>query len=124
AALHTEAERAGDTDWPQILALYNVLASLDPSPVVALNRAVATAMVHGPRAGLAGLDGLAGEPRLAGGHRLAAVRAHLLELDGRPEEARAQYHRAAARTTSLPEREYLLRRATQARRPGETGSGA
>ena len=113
AALHAEAKRADDTDWRQILALYNVLDALDPNPVVALNRAVATAMVHGPGAGLAVLDGLAGEPRLAGGHRLAAVRAHLLELAGRPDEARAQYHRAAAATTSLPERQYLLARANR-----------
>jgi predicted RNA polymerase sigma factor len=113
AALHTEAKRATDTDWPQILALYNLLDAVEPSPVVALNRAVATAMVHGPRAGLALLDGLAGEPRLAAGHRLAAVRAHLMEMDGRTDEARAQYHRAAATTTSLPEREYLLARANR-----------
>ncbi len=111
AALHTEARRAGDTDWPQILALYDLLDSLAPSPVVTLNRAVAVAMVHGPRAGLALLDGLTGDPRLAGGHRLAAVRAHLLEMDGRPDEARAEYHRAGRTTTSQPERRYLLDRA-------------
>jgi len=77
------------------------------------------------------LDGLAGEPRLAGGHRLAAVRAHLLEMDGRPDEARSWYRRAAAAATSLPEREYLLARANRLRsgapdaagRPGERQGG-
>ncbi len=113
AALHTEARRAADTDWAQILALYDLLEALAPSPVVTLNRGVATAMVHGPLAGLALLDQLAGEPRLAAGHRLTAVRAHLLEMAGQPDEARAQYRRAAGTTTSLPERQYLLARANR-----------
>jgi RNA polymerase sigma factor (sigma-70 family) len=119
AALHAEADRPQDTDWPQILALYDLLERLDPSPVVTLNRAVATAMVHGPRAGLALLDRVADEPRLAAGHRLAAVRAHLLEMDGQLDAARAQYLRAAGTTTSLPERHYLQARAsrTQHRAP-------
>ena len=111
AVLHTEARDARDTDWPQILALYNLLDRLAPSPVVTLNRAVATAMVHGPQAGLRLLDGVAEEPHLAAGHRLAAVRAHLLEMDGQPDAARTQYLRAAATTTSLPERHYLQARA-------------
>src|SRR5205814_8414946 len=113
AALHTEARVAADTDWPQILALYDLLDRLAPGPVVTLNRAVAVAMVHGPAAGLALLDGLTGEPRLAGGHRLAAVQAHLLEMDGQPDEARVCYRRAAGTTTSRPEREYLLARANR-----------
>jgi predicted RNA polymerase sigma factor len=125
AALHTGAHDPAATDWPQILALYDLLDRLAPSPVVTLNRAVATAMVHGPRAGLALLDGLAGEPRLAGGHRLAAVRAHLLEMDGQLDDALVWYRRAAATTTSLPEREYLLGRAARhdPARPGGAGAG-
>ena len=110
-AVHVEAVRAEDTDWPQILALYRLLEALAPGPVVTMNRAVATAMVHGPSAGLAVLDSVAGEPRLAVGHRLDAVRAHLLEMSGRHAEAQELYQRAARRTTSLPEREYLRSRA-------------
>jgi predicted RNA polymerase sigma factor len=111
AALHCEAERAEDTDWPQILALYGVLEQIDPSPIVTLNRAVAVAMVHGPEAGLELLAQLDADPRLAGHHRPLAVRAHLLELAGDREAARACYREAARRTTSLPERRYLERRA-------------
>ena len=111
AAVHTQAPSAGDTDWPEVLALYCLLERLAPSPVVTLNRAVATAMVHGPGAGLDLLDTLAGDPRLAAGHRLIAVRAHLLDLNGDVAQARLQYERAARATTSLPERHYLQRRA-------------
>ncbi len=106
AAVHAEAASAQDTDWPQILALYDVLERLAPGPMVTLNRAVAVAMVHGPRAGLDALD-----HRLAGHHRLYAVRAHLLELAGEREQAVAAYREAARRTTSLPERRYLEARA-------------
>jgi RNA polymerase sigma factor (sigma-70 family) len=113
AALHAEAPEAKDTDWPQILALYQLLDRLAPSPVVTLNRAVAAAMVHGPGAGLELLDGLAREPHLAVGHRLTAVRAHLLEMSGEYAEAQAHYQRAAGTTTSLPERDYLLSRANR-----------
>jgi RNA polymerase sigma factor (sigma-70 family) len=113
AALHVEAGAAADTDWPQILALYQVLDRIAPSPVVTLNRAVAAAMVHGPAAGLALLEDLADEPRLAAGHRLSAVRAHLLEMAGRHAEARDGYRQAAGTTTSLPERSYLLSRANR-----------
>ena len=113
AALHVEARDPADTDWPQILALYQVLDRIAPSPVVTLNRAVAAAMVHGPAAGLALLEDLAGEPRLAAGHRLSAVRAHLLEMAGRYPEARDGYRQAAGTTTSLPERNYLLSRANR-----------
>ncbi|GAA4858981.1 RNA polymerase sigma factor [Kitasatospora terrestris] len=113
AAVHDEAPSAEETDWPQILALYGVLGRLSAGPLVALNRAVALAMVHGPDAGLAALDALAGDPRLAGGHRLAAVRAHLLERAGQCEAAAVQYRTAAARTASLPERHYLALRAAR-----------
>jgi predicted RNA polymerase sigma factor len=111
AAVHAEAAEAKETDWSQIFALYQLLDSIAPSPVVTLNRAVAMAMVHGPRAGLELLESLAGEPRLAAGHRLGAVRAHLLEMAGEYAEAYEQYQRAARTTTSLPERNYLLTRA-------------
>jgi predicted RNA polymerase sigma factor len=113
AALHDEAARADDTDWPQILALYGVLLRLSDNPVIALNHAVAAAMVHGPRAGLVLVDAIANDARLAGTHRVDAVRAHLLELAGDTDAAVAAYLSAAGRTASLPERNYL---ATQAAR--------
>jgi predicted RNA polymerase sigma factor len=113
AAVHDEAARAGDTDWPQILVLYELLERLDPGPVVTLNHAVALAMARGPRAGLDLLSTLDGDPRLAGHHRLDAVRAHLLELAGDPAAARERYRAAARRTTSLPERRYLEGRAAR-----------
>jgi RNA polymerase sigma factor (sigma-70 family) len=117
AALHAEAARAEDTDWPQILALYDHLRALAPGPMVTLNRVVAVAMVHGPAAGLAALDEAAAEPGLAGHHRVHAVRAHLLELAGDLAAARAEFAAAAERTLSLPERRYLEGRALQ-RGPG------
>jgi predicted RNA polymerase sigma factor len=110
AAVHACAEKAGDTDWPQILALYGLLERIAPSPVARLNQAVALAMVNGPQAGLAMLSTLDGD--LNGQHRLDAVRAHLLELAGDPAGARASYLLAARRTTSLPEQRYLTARAT------------
>jgi RNA polymerase sigma factor (sigma-70 family) len=113
AAVHDEAERAEDTDWPQILALYGMLQRLSDNPMVALNLAIATAMVHGPTAGLALLEPLEGDRRLQGNHRLDAVRGHLLERVGDNEGARAAYHRAAGRTTSLPERNYLVMKAAR-----------
>jgi RNA polymerase sigma factor (sigma-70 family) len=113
AALHDEAPTAADTDWPQILALYEVLERLAPSPVVSLNRAVATAMVHGPAAGLAALDRLAGAAALVDHHRLAAARGHLHEMAGDRAAAVDQYRLAAARTRSLPERHYLTIRAAR-----------
>ena len=82
AAVHDEAATAQDTDWSQILALYDVLAQIAPGPVVTLSRAVAVAEVHGPRAGLAVLGTLDGDDRMAHSHRLEAVRAHLLERAG------------------------------------------
>ena len=113
AALHDEAARAEDTDWPQILALYGVLVRLSDNPMIALNRAVAVAMVHGPRAGLALVDAIAKEGRLAGSHRVESVRAHLLELAGENASAIAAYLAAAGRSASVPERNYL---ATQSAR--------
>jgi RNA polymerase sigma factor (sigma-70 family) len=113
AAVHAEAAQADDTDWPQILALYGVLEQIAPNPVVTLNRAVAVAMVHGPRAGLDLLETLDGDDRLADHHRLHAVRAHLLELTGDVAAARASYRAAARRTTSEPERRYLDARAAR-----------
>lgn len=125
AALHDEAPRAEDTDWPQILALYDLLVHRSPEPMAELGRAVAVAMVHGPEAGLAEVDAL--EDRLAGTHRLDAVRGHLLERAGDAGEARAAYERAAARTLSTPEARYLRRRAArwtpEARPAGDNPTG-
>ena len=117
AAVHDEAARAEDTDWPQILALYELLQRMSDNPMVLLNRAIAAAMVHGPSEGLKLLKALDSDLRLAGHHRLDAVRAHLLEMAGDHETAVKHYRIAAARTTSIPERNYLL---TQAARLGET----
>jgi RNA polymerase sigma factor (sigma-70 family) len=113
AAVHAEAARAEDTDWPQILALYQLLERISPSPVVTLNRAVAVAMVQGPEPGLEILDALAADDRLADHHRLDAVRAHLLEMAGERAAARASFQLAARRTTSLPEQRYLADRAAR-----------
>ena len=113
AAVHDEAASADETDWPQILALYSLLSRMSDNPMVALNRAIATAMVHGPAQGLESLDALASDPRLAQHYRLDAVRAHLLERAGRLSEAVAFYRRAAARTSNTPERNYLLTRAAR-----------
>ena len=117
AAVHDEAARVEDTDWPQILALYGLLERMSDNPMVTLNRAIAVAMVHGPSAGLEILAGLDGDARLAGNHRLDAVRAHLLELSGNYRGAIEHYRSAAGRTASIPERNYLM---TQAARLGET----
>ncbi len=115
AAVHAEAPTAVDTDWLQVLKLYDLLHALAPSPVVTLNRAVAVAMVDGPRAGLAGLDALSGDRRLASQHRLASVRAHLHEMAGDTQAAVAGYERAARRTTSIPEQRYLRAQAERLR---------
>ena len=117
AAVHAEAARVTDTDWDQILGLYELLGRLAPGPMVTLNRIVAVAMVHGPQAGLGQLAGAETDPGLAGHHRLHAVRAHLLELAGEQEAARAAYRLAARRTLSLPERRYLESRAARLRPP-------
>jgi predicted RNA polymerase sigma factor len=113
AAVHDEAARAEDTDWPQILALYGLLRRMSDSPMVPLNHAIAAAMVHGPPAGLRLLDALDADGRLAGHHRLDAVRAHLLEMAGDHRAAIAHYRQAASRTTSLPEQRYLTVRAAR-----------
>ena len=113
AAVHDEAARPEDTDWAQIVVLYEMLAGISPNPMVTLNQAVAVAMVRGPRAGLALLETLDSDERVAGHHRLEAVRAHLLELAGDRAAARANYRAAARRTTSLPEQRYLDARAAR-----------
>jgi RNA polymerase sigma factor (sigma-70 family) len=113
AAVHDEASSAEETDWPQILALYEVLERVSPGPVVTLNRAVAVAMVDGPRAGLALLGTLDSDDRMTRTHRLDAVRAHLLELAGDPVAARESYLRAGRRTASVPEQRYLALRAAR-----------
>ena len=118
AAVHGEAARAEDTDWRQILVLYELLETLAPGPMVSLNRIVAVAMVHGPAAGLSRLAEAAADPALKDHHRVEAVRAHLLELAGDLDAARAAYQLAAQRTLSLPERRYLTTRANSlAREP-------
>jgi RNA polymerase sigma factor (sigma-70 family) len=113
AAVHDEAARVEDTDWPEILALYTVLEGITENPMVSLNRAIALAMVRGPAAGLERLDALDADARLAGHHRMHAVRAHLLELAGERDAAIANYRTAANRTTSLPEQRYLVGRAAR-----------
>ena len=113
AAVHDEAARAEDTDWPQILALYDLLSRLSANPMVRLNHAVAAAMVHGATKGLELLDALKADPRLANHHRLDAVRAHLLELAGDRKSAVSHYRAAAGKTASLPERNYLLTQAAR-----------
>jgi len=113
AAVHDEAPSGDETDWPQILALYEVLEQVAPGPVVTLNRAVAVAMVDGPRAGLALLGTLDDDQRMANTHRLEAVRAHLLEMAGDLEGARTSYRLAARKTASVPEQRYLALRAAR-----------
>jgi RNA polymerase sigma factor (sigma-70 family) len=113
AAVHDEAPSATDTDWREILALYELLERVSPNPMVTLNHAVARGMVHGPRAGLDLLETLDTDDRVAGHHRLDAVRAHLLEMAGDHAAARAHYQQAARRTTSLPEQRYLQARAAR-----------
>jgi RNA polymerase sigma factor (sigma-70 family) len=113
AAVHDEAARFEDTDWRQILGLYELLHSIAPGPMVTLNRIVAVAMVDGPQAGLQQLVAAEADPALAGHHRVEAVRAHLLEMAGDQEAARAHYRLAARRTLSVPEQLYLESRAAQ-----------
>src|SRR6202050_5534821 len=113
AAVHDEAESVEDTDWTQILALYELLKRVAPSPMVTLNLAIAAAMVHGPAKGLELLRALDRDPRIAGHYRLDAVRAHFFEKMGDHEAAIQHYRIAAARTTSMPERNYLLTQAAR-----------
>jgi RNA polymerase sigma factor (sigma-70 family) len=117
AAVHDEAARFEDTDWDQILGLYELLDRLAPGPIVTLTRVVAVAMVHGPEAGLGQLAAAEADPALAGHHRVDAVRAHLLELAGDHEAAHAAYRLAARRTLSLAEQRYLQSRAARLRPP-------
>lgn len=113
AAVHDEAASAGDTDWPQILRLYDLLRTIEPGPMVTLNRVVAVAMVHGPNVGLEEMSDAETDPALAGHHRISAVRAHLLDMAGDRERALIHYRRAARLTLSIPERRYLTSRARE-----------
>lgn len=108
AAIHDEAAKADETDWPEILALYGLLEDMSDNPMVTLNRAIALAMVEGPIAGLERLRVLEADGRIAEHHRLHAVRAHLLEMAGDRDAALAEYRMAAERTASLPEQRHLL----------------
>ncbi|HEX8619382.1 MAG TPA: sigma-70 family RNA polymerase sigma factor [Thermoanaerobaculia bacterium] len=118
AAVHAEAGRVEETDWPQILGLYGLLEQMTRNPMVTLNRAIARAMVDGPAAGLAMLEPLDTPEKLAGHHRLHAVRAHLFEKAGDHNAAIVEYRAAAARTASTPEQHYLLMRAARLARNG------
>jgi predicted RNA polymerase sigma factor len=113
AACHARAATAAETDWPRMVALYDALAQLAPSPVVELNRAVAVGMAFGPAAGLDLVDVLVSEPSLRAYHLLPAVRGDLLRKLGRSEEARVEFERAASLTQNVPERELLRRRAAE-----------
>jgi RNA polymerase sigma factor (sigma-70 family) len=115
AALHDEAARAEDTDWPQIVALYSVLMRLSDNPMVALNHAVAVAMAQGIERGLLLLEPLERDPRIKDHYRLAAVRGHLLERGGKISAAISAYELAAGKTASIPERNYLLLKIAQLR---------
>jgi RNA polymerase sigma-70 factor, ECF subfamily len=121
AACHARARTAGETDWARIAALYDALAVLAPSPVVELNRAVAVSMAFGPAVGLELVDSLRSERRLEGYHLLPAVRGDLLSKLGRPEEAQAEFERAASLTRNAKERELLLERAAAASREASSG---
>jgi predicted RNA polymerase sigma factor len=121
AALHDEAPTAAQTDWPQILALYNVLETIAPGPLVTLSRAVAVAHVHGPTAALAVVGTLEDRDHPVHSHRVEAVRAHLLEQSGQRAAARAAYERAARATASRPEQLYLTMRAANLHKPGAEG---
>ncbi|MEJ3658428.1 sigma-70 family RNA polymerase sigma factor [Actinomycetes bacterium KLBMP 9759] len=116
AAVHAESARDEDTDWAQIVVLYGMLETIAPNPMVTLNHAVAVAKAQDPGAGLALLEPLEKDERVARHHRLHAVRGYLHELAGDREEALASYREAARRTTSLPERAYLERRAADLER--------
>src|SRR5439155_11653944 len=117
AALHCQATRAADTDWPQIVRLYDLLERLQPSPIVSLNRAVAVAMVDGPQPALALIDGLAAAGDLDGYHLLHAARADLLRRAGSSVEAAKSYARALALVTNDSERRFLERRLREVQPP-------
>jgi RNA polymerase sigma-70 factor, ECF subfamily len=120
AALHCQAPRAEDTDWPQIVRLYDLLERLQPSPIVSLNRAAAVAMVDGPRAALALIDALAAAGDLDGYHLLHAARADLLRRLGSRREAEKSYAKALTLVTNDAERRFLERRLRQVQ-PREDG---
>jgi RNA polymerase sigma factor (sigma-70 family) len=125
AAVHDEAARAEDTDWERILVLYDLLKEISDNPMIALNHAIAVAMVHGPAAGLDLLKALDHDARIAGHYRLDAVRGHLHERLNDHDRAIAHYRAAAERTTSIPERDYLTAKAVRlaaARQPGRDRS--
>jgi RNA polymerase sigma factor (sigma-70 family) len=122
AAIHDEAARVEQTDWPQIFALYGLLEQMSDNPMVVLNRAIAAAMVQGPAVGLELLKELDSDARLAGHYRLDAVRAHLYELSGDHERALRHYRAAAERTTSIPERNYLTSKAARLAASGPSSS--
>ena len=113
AAIHDEAPSDTETDWPQIKALYELLLQISDNPVIALNHAVAVAMADGPTSGLQRLETLATDKQLAEDHRLYAVRAHLLEMNGETAAAREAYRAAARRARNLPQQRYLIGRATR-----------
>lgn len=113
AAVHDEAPRAEDTDWAEILALYELLKHAADNPIVALNHAIAAAMVHGPARGLALLEQLTSDARIKDHYRLNAVRAHLLQMTGDDQSAIEEYRLAASKTTSIPERDYLVKQAAR-----------
>src|SRR3954447_1832147 len=117
AAVHADAATPDETDWPQVLALYDLLERVAPNPMVTLNRAVALAMVRGPQAGLELIATLEDDERIARHHRLASVRAHLLELAGDTAAAREAFKLAARLTTSVPEQQYLTQRAARVSSP-------
>src|SRR5213078_3200056 len=116
AACHARARTAAETDWPRIVALYDALAQIAPSPVVELNRAVAVGMAFGPAAGLELVDALTSEPQLEGYHLLPSVRGDLLAKLGRFDEAKREFERAASLTRNAPERALLLERAEASKR--------
>ncbi len=121
AGVHDQAERAEDTDWAEIVALYELLDHVGPNPMATLNKAVAVAMTHDPLAGLRLLETLDGDDRISDHHLMFAVRGHLLQMAGRNDAASEAFHAAARRTASIPEKRYLQKRATQVRNtaPGQ-----
>jgi predicted RNA polymerase sigma factor len=123
AACHARARTPAETDWERMAALYSALAEVAPSPVVALNRAVAVGMAFGPRAGLEVAEAAAADGRLDGYHHLAAVRGHLLEMQGRLGDARAQFEMAAALTGNQAEQQVLRGRAAACREAAAGTSG-
>ena len=123
-ACHARAPAPAETDWPRIASLYAQLAALVPSPVIALNRAVAVSMTDGPQAGLAIIDGLAGEPALKSYHLLPCVRGDLLHKLGRYREAQAAFEAAAALAGNTREQGLMRRRATEAFEAGRGSTPA